>query len=80
MWWDRYTTKFEGKHNEPALRLPNGSPLCSQWFAKVLRLTGTAVFGPSVQLTPHGLRRRAAQACIKAGLEITDLKEALSSN
>ena len=54
----------------------NGTPLCSKRFAKVLNLTGTALFGPSVHLTPHGLRRGAAQACVKAGVEIKDLKEA----
>ena len=75
-WWIKYISRYPASPQSPAFRLPDGSGLSVSKFACMLNLAGLALFVPGQHLTPHGLRRGAAQACSAAGLSIKDIKEA----
>ena len=74
--WTSYVASRTLNPDDSALQLQDGSYLTAALLSRVLSLAASAVLPVSAGITLHSLRRGAAQACLKAGVPVTDIQEA----
>ena len=74
--WVKYSRHQKGLPSDPAFMTPGGTPLTPKVMTEVLRQGLHQAGHPHAQsLTLHGMRRGAAQACIKNGASLQSVKD-----